>query len=567
MAKLFSFRFLIAIVAVLISQRVPAIADSAIWKAIPKDSIAFNVTSDTGAADRALEDISFTHFLLPFPSTVLLTPSLMAQQLVGFEDFGKVKGDAAVILYPKEKEGYIWVLVLSAKESEKLLSQFDIKKVTESINSTTADNGRKAIYALKGGYLFFAGESDQEALEAFIAAKESVASEMASWKAWTDRTVSYTVLTNHAIKKGIPSYIKEYESFCEVGEPANLQITMLKGIHDNLKQCGIGLVSTDDGTVKILTRCDAIPESRLAKMCRDVKKLPVDPLSVLPTDSSIVAGGGPCLPGLAKIVAQFYEWNGNEEFGLDVEQRKKIFQLVADADADMLGWSFSWGLPISGEKGTLQNTCASLWVKDADSCLATYAKQIRSLHDMLKNTKSPSIKIDTQEMMIDGHKTLVITLVVPEKDEEPEMQNGTLRSLFGEDPKIKVFLTKLSDALLVLAFNEERLKEVMRVAESKSGILDTESDVREVAAMLPTDAQWTGYWRPGKTIDLIDWSQSKECEEDTPSRKWPTFPSCSPVGVSATVHDNTIEHTIVLPALTIHSFKVYFRDILGSRRL
>ena len=143
----------------------------------------------------------------------------------------------------------------------------------------------------------------------------------------------------------------------------------------------------------------------------------------------------------------------------------------------------------------------------------------------------------------------------------------TLRSFFGEDPAIKVFLTKLSDVLLVLAFNEERLKEVMRVAESKSGMLDAESDVREVAAVLPADAQWTGYWRPGKTIDLIDWSQSKECEGDTPSRKWPAFPSCPPVGVSATVHDNTIEHTIVLPALTIHSFKVYFRDILGSRRL
>ena len=549
----------------------------AILSVIPKNSTAFAVVNGLEMADQVCKELGEAT-QLPIPS-----PVMILKQATGLGDSLKMKGNMAVVLYigDAEVQGPPPMLaVLPIADHKKMLAQFDAEKVTDAIQKITI-NGNDVLVAEKEGFTIVAQESDQNVLEAFLAAKESIAAEMKPWKAWTDTKIVYGIVTNYGIKESMKGAIESLEgtleSFEQFGESSpqldqikkslGIYVMVMKGIRDNANQIGAGLSTTSNGAIKISARCDATSDSKFAKMLEDVKALPIDPMTVVPEDKYAFAGGGPIPKQLVAILMELSQGMGGGQLGLDAEQNAEIIKLSIAAMKSMTGEAMVFGTPAETDNALADGAYVTMWVTDADKYLTDYVKQIKAMNDLFAKADKPTTKMEAKETTIDGNKVVVATTDISGMVSNPELAPAAelLKSFYGKDLKITAYIAKVNDTLLVSAIgNEDHLKKAIEVAKSKSGSLAENAVVKEVAAMLPKDAQWTMYWSPVGTVELANWVIAKLPEQlkaNMPFEKLPPFPPCPPVGIAVEAGNGSIEKTVVLPPGTLRSAMMYFMQI------
>lgn len=555
----------------------PALADDAVLKVIPKNSMAFAVVNGLEKADQVCKELGEAT-QMPIPS-----PAMLLKQASGLSDSLDMDGDMAAVLFSPEGKTQgppPVIVILPVKDFDKMISEFDAEKVSDTIQKVTV-NGMELVVASKEGYALLTQATDQDALEALLAAKESIVEEMKPWADWAAKNTVYGVLTNYGIKvsmkEGIESLEGTLESFDQFGESSpqldqikkslGLYLLAMKGIRDNANQLGAGLSKAESGAIKLSTRCDVTPEGGLAKMLEEVKALPADPMSTLPAGPFVFAAGGPIPQKAMVMLMEFFKGMSGTQMGLSAEQNEKMTQLSIDAMKAMIGESFILGAPGTDTKSLMDTAAVAMWVEDADAYLASYQEQIKKMNALFAEADTFAMKMEAKETTIDGNKVIVVTndlsglLDLPEFAPVAEFS----KSLYGENMTITAYIVKVSDTLLVSVMGDEsKLAKAIEVAKTKSGSLAEESSVKDVAAMLPSDAQWIVYWSPDGTVDLVNWIITKLPEsmtENMTMKSLPDFIESPPVGIAVKIEKNTVEKTLVFPPDTIRGMVMFFMQL------
>lgn len=569
-------RLLLATVCVAALLTAPTMASDAILKVIPKESLAFAVVNNLGNTDEVCAELGkATQFPIPSPTMIL-------KQATGLDDALNLDGDMAIVFYNNE-EGLQnkppMFIVLPVKDYKKQLSKFDAEGVTDEIKKITI-NETDVLVASKEGFMILGQERHQAAFEEFLASKENIADEMKPWKTWSEKNVAYGILTNHGVKaflkEGIGSFEGMIESFEQFGQSEQINkvkktlqvyLTIMKGIRENVNQIGAGLSTSDSGVIKVSTRCDAVSGGKWAKMLDEVKALPSDPIAVLPSTSYVFAAGGPIPQKAVGALMEIAQTMGAGQMGLDEEQNAKMIKLSIDALKNITGESLVFGAPSPEDKALVNNTYAAMWVKDADAFLGDYDKQVKEMNEVFSKEETPMMTMEVEEKTINGQKALMVTTDMSGMFARPEMMQvaGMLESIYGEDYKMVSYIAKVTDTLVVTVIgDEDRLAKAIEVAKTQSGSLADGSGIKEVAALLPKDAQWFVYWSPAGTVDIANWIIAKLPEQikvGMPFEKLPAFPECPPIGIAAKVGNGVVEKTFVITPDTLRSMMMYYMQL------
>ena len=556
----------------------PAVAGDAILKVIPKNAIAFVVVNNIENADQICTELGEA-VQAPIP-----TLSDTLKKKTGIDTALNKKGDMALVFYQGEgvPQGAAPVCVLlPVKDYKKFLSKFeDAEKVTDAIQKVTMNN-IDVLVAQKGGYAVFAHSSGQEVLEAFLAAKGNVAGEVKPWKPWMNRQAAYVVLTNYGLQKYLKEGIEMLEGTIEsfenfpstspqleqIKKSLRMYVMAMKAIRANAKQFGLGMAKVDKGAIQVSLRCDAKPGSDLAKMTEDSAKLPVNPMSVLPDGSFVLAGGAPLSQKAMAVLIQFSQTMNGSQLGLSKEQNDKLTKLSLEAIKPVLGQSFMFGAPSAKAGTALDNACGVMWVTNADAYLTAYKKQIEAMNEYLKDEEEAPMQMSVEETKVEGHKALVGKVDFSGFLSNPQLAQAgdILKSFFGEDLKMTVYNVKVSDNMIVTAMGgKDQLSKLIKTATTKAGSLAANEGIKKVNALLPADAQGFGYWSPAGTVEFANWIIAKlpaELTENMPFEKLPEFPTSSPVGMAFRTGSGSLEGTLTLPSDTLSAIAKYIKEL------
>ena len=556
----------------------PAVAGDAILKVIPKDAIAFVVVNNIENADQICTELGEA-VQAPIP-----TLSDTLKKKTGIDAALNKKGDMALVFYQGETapQGAAPIcILLPVKDYKKFLSKFeDAEKVTDAIQKVTIKN-IDVLVAQKGDYAVFAHGSGQEVLEAFLAAKGNVAGEVQPWKPWMNRQAAYVVLTNHGLQKYLKEGIEMLEGTIEsfeqfpstspqleqIKKSLRMYVMAMKAVRDNTKQIGLGMAKVDQGAIQVSLRCDAKPDSGLAKMTEDSAKLPANPMSVLPDGSYVLAAGGPISQKAMAVLIQFSQSMNGSQLGLSKEQNEKLTKLSIDAIKPVLGQSLMVGTPGPKAETVFDNACGVMWVTNADTYLTAYKKQMGAMDKYLKGQEGVPMQMSVEETTVDGRKAMVGKVDFSGFLSNPQLAQagGILKNFFGEDLKMTVYNVKVSDNMIVTAMGgKDQLSKLIKVATTKAGSLAGNEGIKKVNALLPADAQAFGYWSPAGTVELANWVIAKlpeELKENMPFEKLPEFPTCPPVGMAFKTGSGSLEGTLTLPSDTLSSIAKYLKEL------
>ncbi len=121
---------------------------------------------------------------------------------------------------------------------------------------------------------------------------------------------------------------------------------------------------------------------------------------------------------------------------------------------------------------------------------------------------------------------------------------GIFDMMFGREGKIRMYVTKANDHVVVSAYSREQLVRGVEHVRSGAKGLESDGDIAKTTAMLPAGSQWMGYANPQGVVQLIGSFMKAMLGGEF---QLPAFPPSEPIGVAARVSETGLDAELVLP--------------------
>jgi hypothetical protein len=569
---------LAALVAVVLAAASAAQAAETVLDLIPGDALGFVVVNHIGQTDAKIRTLSEQIRVPVFGGGPLAAAKLMTHVGDGVLDD---KRAAAIAAVPAAHSGdhpepIVLVPVIDYEAMLKSLGgeNSEPEKVTDAISRVTvADGASKALVAEKDGYAIFVEVANQKLLEAVLAGKKSVSTQVAPWREWIDGSDAVVVITEPAVKmlakRGGDELDKAKAMFETMGEQG-AQVVAAFGMYQNLLHfmgeeltaVGIGVTIEKDGSLRLSSQGMLTPDGKMAEWIKNVEAPSTNLWAGIPNKPYALALGGtlpePLVKALMDVSVDMMRLGPNI-YGLDEAQTKKLAEISAKSMKDVQGMSFAIG-PFDSGKSIYQGMYGAMRVGDSKAFMDRYADVIKAMAELSTDAKnSPLSSMATKPVEVAGHAAIEVTMDLSGMFDNPALaaQGPMLKAMYGPEGKMTVYLAAANEHAVVFAYDDAQGLEAALKAVESDASLSADPGVAAMAKRLPKGAQWCGYWSPQGTVKVVEAIIQKLSPAGN-DFKLPEFPKTPPVAFAAKASGNTVYKELLIPVEILKEAQPYF---------
>ena len=521
------------------------------------------------------------------------------------------------------------VFLLPVSDFENLLSTFEApKKVEEGLYKIKVDS-RQMLITSKDGYALLTSEDGRKSLELVLNSKTNITEELKPCQQWIDQQIVYCFLTRNGLQayrggemsfmvqstdfnddfdEEIPEEIEKLIEEEEKKEALNEKDKKEESLfYDNTNYVAAGAKIDDSGVIRVTLRLSVKPDTPSSKILQDIEPSPQNPLAPLSQAPYIIAGNGPLWDKVMKMFTPITMEASTTPPNVSPLGTTPVYEQF---HASVTSQSLLFGPPTK-EQDILQNISVISWVVDSEKSFEAInhdlKKSIRQWLDGIEKglqevldiskivediaeekdateeksddnkeveKKKPLLTVTAKETTIEGYKTLVITYDLSKLLEKLEDNTMGLHfvpmfemMLCGKDQKVDEYNIQLDKhrILSVYTNDPQKLKQLVTIAQTKTGGINENPDVKKVFAMLPEQAQWKYLWNLSGTAKYFDWYfetlMTPMAQNFLPFDKLPEFPQSLPVGIAGTASPELLEMVLVLPPDTLRNAIQYGMQI------
>ena len=195
-------------------------------------------------------------------------------------------------------------------------------------------------------------------------------------------------------------------------------------------------------------------------------------------------------------------------------------------------------------------------VDDSRQFMARYKDQIKQYAEFLKGVDNPLFQpIVVEKTEVAGIPGLKMTMKAPQLPENMKTpaQPQMMKLMFGPEGKINAWIVPADEHTIVVGYvNQKLLQRTIEAIEHGKPGLAGMADVKQTAALLPSDAVAVGYLSPSGMIEFIKQVVPAFAPPGS-SLELPEFPQMPPVGFAVTTAPNEVQCQMVVPGKVIKS--------------
>jgi len=453
-----------------------------------------------------------------------------------------------------------------------------IKPEDASAKITKVTLGNKAcVVGKKGAYAVLTAEADEEILKQVLDSTDSVAANTKRLRKWCAGKDAYAVATPGGIKmaqQGLLTGLAMGKATIaqQGGDQAEMTLRALqmyedlfKAIDKEISHCAVGVQINEDGDVHILGRSLLVPDGTLAKLSKTAGDAPADAMAGLPQGPFVFAGGGPYpaswvkeLTGMYTNMMKMYMGMGD----IPADQADRFAKLIAESIKGLRSMGMMMGTVEAGES-MYSNMIATMQTDDAQKYMATYGRVVREMGEVFKDADNPLMKMEAEEIEIDGIKALKITMDMSfmfGQQEMPPEAEKMIEAMIGEGGKLDMYAAAADDNTVILTYvSKDRLVQTLKAFKAGDAQLCEDANVAKAAGMLLPGAQWTGFWSPEGTLKFAA-AIVATVAPDAPV-EIPEFPSPVPVGFAVKMSPGVVDTDMVIPADILEAIPDFVKAI------
>ncbi len=574
------FTRLLALLAVVATLAVPALAAEDVLTLLPKKSLGFavvnrlsDVSEKLGKHARELE--------LPIPSLLMLLQAKTGIQQ-GLDDQGTLMlAVVASVDAPKSSEDFKGLLALPVSDYKQFVQQFD-GKVSSEIVELEMD-GISMLAAEKSGYaLLVSSDAGHRALLKEVLEQDAkVPAEIAVLREWIAKNDATVVVLAPGIEvfaeQGITGIEKTKDMFAQMeaglGDQMaqtvagmDMYIQVLRMVKTEVQIASGGLRIDASGNLLLGGRVRFTEEGQAAKIAgvlnRDNSE---NLLADLPGGPFAGAMGASLSPKYGELMAKWSVEMMKKNpalYGKEIseEEADKFLELSLASTKGFRGFSMM-ASPGEAGKPLLDGVLGIFTVDNAANYLANYKKIMDQFQKIYENSENNTIpKMEMTQVEIAGKKGLKITTdmgsVLAAQGGPPEVAQ-MFEKIFGEDGKMTAHLLVVEKNKVLFSYGSQATIERQVTAfENGEPSLAQEASIQKTMALLPKEADLVAHLSPRGAVAWF---------KNIASRFMPPgllagileFPETPTLGFSAKMVSGGLETELVVPTELPKAIKEY----------
>lgn len=541
-------------------------------KVIPDNALGFVVVNQIGETQGKIAKLADT-LQLPEQIKAAIT-RVPVGTLKGLDKGGSLA--VAAIVDSETPGAPIAVSFVPVTDYQAAIAQINPEDASAKITKVTL--GHKAcVVGKKGAYAVLTVEGDKEILQQVLESTSSVASNTKRLRKWSAGKDAYAVATPGGIKMAQQAILGglamgKAQIARAGGDQAEMSLRgielyeeLFKAVDKEISHCAVGVQINENGDVHILGRSLLVPDGTLAKLSKTAGEAPADAMAGLPQGPFVFAGGGPYpaswvkeLTGMYTNMMKMYMGMGD----IPADQADRFAKLIAESIKGLRSMGMMMGTVDPGES-MYSNMIATMQTDDAPKYMATYGRVVREMGEVFKNADNPLMKMEAEEIEIDGIKVLKVTMDMSfmfGQQEMPPEAEKMIEAMIGEGGKLDMYAAAADDDTVILTYvSKDRLVQTLKAFKAGRAQLCEDPNVAKTAGMLLAGAQWTGFWSPEGTLKLA----SAVIATVAPGApiEIPKFPSPAPIGFAVKMSPGVVETDMVIPADVLEAIPEFVKAI------
>ncbi|MBN2474478.1 MAG: hypothetical protein JXB62_07710 [Pirellulales bacterium] len=537
----------------------------------PDEALAFVVVNRLAETDAKLVDLG-NRLQLPLPS-FLGQIKILAKIKGGLNEQGTA---VLALMPPKEGEPIpIPIPVLFAPVT-------DFGAVVAALEPDDADApivqvrmmDHAFVAAGKGDYAVFTEARHRDVLQQILDAPGRARKDVAPMRSWLKRNDLAVVVTRPGVvlfsTKAREGLLQAKSSLADMPEKMKKDMEAavavfgvyddaLEAIEKEITTYAAGMRLGKNGALRLTDWMRVSPDGQLAKIIAEIETPEQDLLRGLPRRPFVVAGGGHLSEktlevmmrlsiGVIKAAPQMY--------GLDEQQADELAKISTRSMQGVRGMAMMIGVGKAGDP-VYNDIAFVMTVDDAQAYLARYKETIEAMNRLVEGVERSILKgTKLTEIEVAGGPALQVSMEVPLAPGVEEMPgyDRMMQTFFGSGGKITAFLAAADDHTIVASYTNKRLLEqgIEVVQGTRPGLADGRR-LAAAAAMLPSGAQWVGFWSPKGTVDFINRLIPALTPEGAPEFRLPECPATPPIAIAAKTVPGGVRGYMVVPAAALEA--------------
>jgi hypothetical protein len=559
----------------------PAWAATDVFQVIPSDALAFVAVNRIADTSGKIEKLAKQ--LGGKPVKLLDMLKEFTGDIKGLDD---ARGAALVVMPGKDaKDPLSRVLLVPVTDYKKFLGSWDAKPTEKIVEVTIADE--PMLISQRGDYAAMArkevdGVDFRPGLERLLDAKRSFADEHPQQLAWLNENEVVAVATSHGVKAKSEEMRESMRQAKEILARMNADQDMLAGLEMYAKLfqiaekeigfLGVAVRVDKQGDVRLTKRIRFTKNSEFAASLAKLQPTEKGPLVGMPAGSFVLAGGGPWADSLSRSILSFQsdimKRTFRKTYGISEKEAEALAKKSMEMPGSIHSVSFLMGPGQPGEP-IFSDTLVNYTVDDAPKFLDQYAKYLSAMNAPGKEADKAKQLFSVKKTEVGGRPALENEVAVPVPSEAagvPGLSEG-IGKLFGSEGKMKILLVAIDEHNVVINF-AGRAPIIMRAIASLKKPADglaTDPEIAKTAALLPTGAQWIGYFSPSGAVAFVK-SVLDTLGDDAGFAKpnVPDFPASPPIGVAAKATPGQLEIETVVPSPVLDAIGKYIEQVQGA---
>ena len=485
------------------------------------------------------------------------------------------------------------VLAVPVTDYKQVAEQLKLEKSDGSIAELKPPKGPAGLLAKRGGFALFAERPHREGLEKVLAAKQSIAAEMAGIEPWLAANDASFVGTRAGIALAAAEARK---ALAQLGPGADVEKTIVPGgpmasmraalgfyskileaAEKDAALAAVGVLADNEGTIRVKSRLRFLAASRFGQSLGQIPPQRQDLLTGLPGGAFLFAFGAAVPEPLVQQVAAFFAdlmKTHAADYGLTPEQAAQYAKAWNKGTQHVRSVSMVMKPGRRGEP-IYSNIFAWLRVNDAAGYLDQAKEQIQALNQLAKEAPNSLMKpAEVKPIQIGGHAALELLVTIPlpkatGNGPEQQMQQAMMQVMFGPSDKVTAYEAVANPRTVVVGYGttSERVGQVIDLLANGKAGLAGDADLAATAALLPAGAEWVGYVSPRGYVGLIQ-RMFREIGgamgaggAPLPLPTLPAFPQTPPVGGALEASAGTLDGTLVVPVAVLKAGGEYIQTI------
>lgn len=549
---------------------------------VPQEALGFALINRLAETDAKVQALG-RELQLPVPS-----PLDLLKARAGLEGVLDEKGTAAIALLPGVDGALrpVAVAFVPVTDYEEFIRKLKPDDASARIVEVRLGN-QAFVIGNRGGYAVVARQGNRHALEASLDSSKGVAADVAPLRgmlaegdvaaAVTRRGVEVLSVAGQAALRKVKRELSELPEEKKQGMEAAIAVfdvyaQIVKTLGEEVHSYAFAGNLDQGGNLHVIERVRVMPGRKAAGILAELKPPQRDLLAGLPDGPFVFALAGALPESAGECMMKFSADLMKAMpgiYGLSEEQVDKLVEISNQSLKQVRGMSLMMGVGQPGDPIYSEITVVD-WVDDSRTFLAEYQKIIEAMNRLVKDAKSSVFKTTKlKEIEIGSVSALKLTMKIPLVPGAAKMPNydEIMEKVFGPGGKMIAFIAPADEKTVVATYTNKRLlRESLKVVEGTRPGLAGNPQLAKTAAMLPSGAQWVGYFSPQGTIDYLQRVIPALTPEGKTAPQIPDFPQTPPIGFAVkTVEDGVRSHTVV-PAAVLKGVAGFVVEIRKKMR-